>query len=136
MKIKFTILIAFAIACIQGAFAFEYLSVAAPLETNNNLYQQILDEMNLEYEHIGQREAARVLGNSGASVTGGLNSIGFSYKRPFIDFSISADRNLAPDIFDDKRWIVTDKFSIYIDASKVMGNLKNQKIIDISDKNL
>jgi hypothetical protein len=107
-----------------------------PFATKNNLYQQILDEMNLQYEHIGTREAARVLAGQQSSVTGGLNSIGLSYKRPFIDFSISADRNLAPDLFDDKRWIVTDKFSIFIDASKVLSNLKDKKVIDISEKNL
>jgi len=107
-----------------------------PFATKNNLYQQILDEMNLEYEHIGQREAARVLSGNQSSVTGGLNSIGFTYKRPFIDFSISVDRNLAPDLFDDKRWIVTDTFNIYIDASKVLSNLKDKEVIDITEKNL
>ena len=104
-------------------------------ESKNNLYQQITDEMNSEYEHIGQREAERVLQNKATSVTGGLNTIGFNYKRPFIDFSISAERNLAPDLFDDKRWIVTDVFSISIDASKIIGHLSSSKVIDISQQN-
>lgn len=107
-----------------------------PFEIKNNLYQQIFDEMNLVYEHIGKREANRILQNRSSSVNGGLNSIGFTYKRPFIDFSISADRNLAPDLFDDKRWIVTDSFTVFIDASKVISNLADSKIIDISEKNL
>lgn len=107
-----------------------------PFATKNNLYQQILDEMNLEYEHIGIREAQRVLAGQRTSVSGGLNSIGFTYKRPFVDFSISADRNLAPDLFDDKRWIVTDTFSVFIDASKVLSNLKDKKVIDITEQNL
>lgn len=120
----------------DNASNFNYLNVINPFETKNNLYQQILDEMNIEYEHIGKREAARVLANSTTSVTGGLNSIGFSYKKPFIDFSISADRNLSPDIADAQRWIVKDTFSIFIDASKIMSNLKDQKVIDISESNL
>lgn len=107
-----------------------------PFATKNNLYQQILDEMNLEYENIGRREAARVLAGQQTSITGGLNSIGFTYKRPFVDFSISVDRNLAPDLFDEKRWIVTDSFSIYIDASRVLSNLKDKNVIDITEKNL
>ena len=107
-----------------------------PFETKNNLYQQILDEMNLEYEHIGQREAARVLSSGSSTVTGGLNSIGFSYQKPFVDFAVSVNRNLAPDLFDDKRWIVTDTFSILIDASKILSNLKDQKVIDITQNNL
>ena len=115
---------------------FNYLNIINPLDTKNNLYQQILDEMNSEYENIGKREAARILGNNSSSISAGLNSIGFSYQKPFLDFSISADRNLAPDLFDDKRWIVTDHFTIYIDASKVLSNLKSQNAIDISEKNL
>ncbi|MGZ3808517.1 MAG: hypothetical protein ACXVCE_10550 [Bacteriovorax sp.] len=107
-----------------------------PFETKNNLYQQILDEMNQEYDHIGKREAARVLSNHSTSITGGLNSIGFTYKRPFVDFSVSVDRNLAPDLFDNTRWIVTDNFSIFIDASRVLSNLKGQKVIDITQQNL
>ncbi|MBC7538180.1 MAG: hypothetical protein H7281_05125 [Bacteriovorax sp.] len=150
MKIKFTkfcsiaalsTLAIFSSATAQttndsSSSAFNYLNVVSPLDSKSNLYQQILDEMNLEYDHIGQREAARVLQNSTTSVTGGLNSIGFSYRKPFIDFSISADRNLAPDLYDAKRWIVTDTFSIFIDASKVMSNLSDHKVIDISQNNL
>lgn len=128
--------LAFTQSAWSNSSDFNYLSVINPLETKNNLYQQILDEMNLEYEHIGKREAERVLQNKTLSVTGGLNSIGFTYRRPFVDFSISVDRNLAPDLFDSKRWIVTDRFSIFIDASKVLGNLKDQKIIDMSNTNL
>lgn len=100
------------------------------------LYQQIADEFNLEYENIGKREAARVLANNALSITGGLNSIGFSYKKPFINFGVSLDRNLAPDLFDDKRWIVTDTFTVDIDASKVLGNLRDQDKIDMTEQNL
>lgn len=107
-----------------------------PFDTQSNLYQQILDEMNLEYENIGRREAARVLQNRAGTITGGLNSIGFTYRKPFVDFSISVDRNLAPDIFDDKRWIVTDTFSVFIDASRIISNLADSKVIDISEQNL
>lgn len=101
-----------------------------------DLYQQIANEFNLEYENIGKREAARVLAGNGLSVTGGLNSIGFSYKKPFINFGVSVDRNLAPDLFDDKRWIVTDTFTVDIDASKVLGSLRDSGAIDMTEKNL
>ncbi len=106
------------------------------LDAQSDLYQKILDEMNLEYEQIGKTEAARILQNNSTIITGGLNSIGFSYKRPFVDFSLNVDRNLAPDLFDVQRWIVTDTCSLYIDASKILSNLKDQKIIDISQDNL
>jgi hypothetical protein len=69
-------------------------------------------------------------------ITGGLNSIGFSYRRPYLDFGISLNRTLAPDLFSSSRWIVTDTFTIHIDASKVLTRLKNEKAIDINEKNL
>jgi hypothetical protein len=101
-----------------------------------DLYQQIANEFNLEYENIGKREALKVIEGNGMSVTGGLNSIGFSYKKPFINFGVSVDRNLAPDLYDDKRWIVTDTFTVDIDASRVFGSLKNAGAIDMSEQNL
>ncbi len=115
----------------------ELIDVIAPQGLGqSDIYQKILEEMNSQYQQIGLREAKKVLGNRDFSLSGGLNSIGFSYQRPFIDFSLSVDRNLAPDLFDDKRWIVTDTCTLFIDASKLLSNLKNQKIIDISEINL
>ncbi|MFA6238708.1 MAG: hypothetical protein WC635_15340 [Bacteriovorax sp.] len=121
---------------LKKNYAVDSAGSLNPFETKNNLYQQILDEMNQEYEHIGRREAARVLQNRSTSITGGLNSIGLSYRRPFVDFSINVDRNLAPDLFDDKRWIVTDTFSVSVDASRIMSNLADSKVIDITQTNL
>lgn len=124
------------------AQSFNYLNLIDPQgllnqgDTKNNLYQQIVDEMNQEYINIGKREAARVLANRATTVTGGLNSIGLTYRRPFADFSISADRVLAPALPIDGSWLVTDTFSIYIDASRLLSNLKDQRVIDISQKNL
>ena len=101
-----------------------------------DIYQQIAHEIGLEYEAIGLREAKRVIAGGALSVTGGLNSIGFNYQRPFMSFSMSVDRNLAPDIFDDKRWIVTDTCTIDIDASRILGSLKDSGAIDMSEENL
>lgn len=106
------------------------------LNGKTDIYSQIAKEFDLEYENIGRREALRVLSNNALSITGGLNSIGLSYKKPFVSFGVSIDRNLAPDLYDDKRWIVTDTMTIDIDASKVLGNLKDSNAIDISEKNL
>lgn len=127
---------------------FNYLSIAegvslASGKGNNtgvgneaDLYQQIANEFNLVYESIGKAEADSVLAGNGLSVTGGLNSIGFSYKKPFLNFGVSVDRNLAPDLFDDKRWIVTDTFTVDIDASKVIGGLRDAGAINLSEQNL
>lgn len=107
-----------------------------PFEGQNNLYQKIFDELNKEYVHIGKRQAEGILLNNKLSVTGGLNSIGLKYHRPFGEFGIVLDRNLAPDIHDDKIWVVTDTFSIHIDASKVMKKLKDENAINLDDKSM
>lgn len=126
---------------VQGSF--NYLTELQDINTGfgntalngTSLYQQIADEFNLEYEIIGRREAEKIILNNSVLISGGLNSIGFSYKKPFVNFGVSLDRNLAPDLFDDKRWIVTDTFTIDIDASKILGNLRDQKIIDMTEEN-
>jgi hypothetical protein len=114
----------------------KFMNSQNSLSSDQSLYQQIADEFHLEYENIGKREAAKILSGNGVSITGGLNSIGFSYRKPFINFGVSVDRNLSPDLFDDKRWIVTDTFIVEIDASKIMGQLKDENAINISENNL
>ncbi len=100
------------------------------------IYKVIEEELQKEYQKIGDREAQALLRDNPLAIVGGLNSVGISYHRPFIDFSYSVDRKLAPDLFDDQRWIVTDTMSLSIDASKLFGRLKNEGKIDISEKNL
>ena len=127
---------------------FNYLSLVegvplGPSQGNNtgvgneaDLYQQIAKEFNLVYESIGKSKAEGILAGNGLSVTGGLNSIGFSYKKPFLNFNVSVDRNLAPNLFDDKLWIVTDTFNVDIDASKILGGLRDSGAIKMSEQNL
>jgi hypothetical protein len=105
-----------------------------PFEGQGNLYEQIFNNLNGEYEHIGKLQAQKILDNK-LTVTGGLNSIGFSYRKPFADFHIALDRSIAPDISSAK-WIVTDTLVINIDASKIINKLKDQNAIDINQKNL
>jgi hypothetical protein len=153
MHTKFKVLVLTTLALVSTfAFAqenFNYLtqvksitaaSIGSGVDTSiggeASLYQQIADEFNLTYKEIGNRQAERILANNALSVTGGLNSIGFSYKKPFVNFGVSLDRNLAPDLFDDKRWIVTDTFAVDIDASKILGSLRDQQAIDMSEQNL
>lgn len=114
------------------SLAQDYMTNSMPTP----LYDQIEDELNREYQAIGEREARRLLQNRSLSIIGGLNSVGVSFKKPFLDFTYFVDRNLAPDLFDDKRWIVTDTMSVTIDASKIFGRLKNEGKIDLTEKNL
>lgn len=97
------------------------------------IYQEILDELKGTYEEIGQRQADRINnGNRDLNWIGDLNTIGLHYQKSFVDFRIYVRRQLAPDLFDDQRWIVDDEFTIEVDASKLLGNLHEAGEINIT----
>jgi hypothetical protein len=102
------------------------------LAEDNPLYRQILNELGTTYDQIGQRQADAVINGNDVSVIGGLNNIGIRYSKSFIDFSINAGRTVHPDLFSDK-WIVTDEFTISINASDLLSNLKEEGTLDFSE---
>jgi hypothetical protein len=114
--------------------SFKSVIMPTPIIINDNenpLYREILNELEGQYEDIGQRQALRALDN--AVLYGGVNSIGIRYAKSFADFDINLNRQVAPDLFSDK-WLVTDLFTIKISASKILSNLKEQGIIDYTKK--
>jgi len=122
----------------NSSSSLNYLTILEgnnPFDGQNNLYEQIFESLHDEYQHIGKLSAQKVL-NDNLVITGGLNSIGFSYRKPFLDFGLTLNRTVAPDLFSSTRWIVTDMMTVHIDASKVLTRLKNENKIDISEKNL
>lgn len=97
------------------------------------LYGEIMTELGRQYEQIGLRQAREVLDRRNGFYLGGLNNVGFSYARRFGTFDINVERQLAPDLFDDERWIVTDQVHITIDASRLMANLRDDGLISMSE---
>lgn len=104
------------------------------LTEESPLYREILGYLNEHHQSIAERQLQ--VAENGLKAWGGLNHIGLRFSKGFGDFSIELRRQVAPDLFDDERWLVTDTFDIYIDASQILSNLKNQDVIDISEKNL
>lgn len=105
-------------------------------EANAEIYQEILKAYQDNYQSVAEKEASQVLDSNQIDLIASLNSIGFSIKRPFAKFLLNANRSLAPDLFDDKRWIITDTLTLEIDASKFLSKLKDEKSIDISESNM
>ncbi|WP_127715926.1 hypothetical protein [Halobacteriovorax sp. HLS] len=102
------------------------------LADDNPLYREILTELGQTYDQIGLRQSNAVINGNDVSVFGGLNNVGIRYSKSFVDFSINLGRTVAPDLFSDK-WIVTDEFTISIDASKLLSNLKEEGTIDFTE---
>jgi hypothetical protein len=97
------------------------------------LYAEILRELNLTYESIGARQARQVLDRQNGFYLGGFNNVGYRYTHQFATFDINVERQLAPDLFDDDRWIITDRFHIDIDASHLISKLRDDGLIDLSE---
>lgn len=104
------------------------------LSEDNPLYREILGHFKSRYNKIGQDQIDAINAGRNLSVVGGMNHIGISYQKPFASFSVNFQRQVAPDLFDDVRWIVTDTMDLYIDAQKLLSNLKDHDVIDISEK--
>ncbi len=87
-----------------------------------------------KYNALGENETKDLLENY--DLGGGvLNFSGFTWHKPMLNYNISANRELAPELTSDK-WIVHDNFTIQIDALTFLSNLKQKDIIDITEKQL
>lgn len=103
------------------------------LAEESPLFREILDEFGRNYRTIAYREIRIVEQGRNLAIIGDMNHIGIKYSKSFIDFSVELRRDVAPDLFDDKRYLVTDFFTILIDAQKLLGNLKDEGIIQMSE---
>jgi hypothetical protein len=126
------LLVASTIDIDQSALAAQSLS----LYQDGSLYDEIADYLNQHHEEIAQRQLRAIDQGENLRVFGGLNHVGLGFTKGFADFSIQLRRDVAPDLFDDERWLVTDTFSIYLDASHVMGKLAEASAIDLSEESL
>lgn len=117
---------------LYGDISVGLKSTGYELANDNALYRSILNEFGDTYDSIGQRQVSNVLSNQNVSVFGGLNNIGIKYTKDFLDFSVVAGRTVAPDLFSDDKWIVSDEFTIDINASTLLTNLKDQGVVDFT----
>ncbi|GAB4412165.1 MAG: hypothetical protein OHK0056_16970 [Bacteriovoracaceae bacterium] len=110
-----------------------YQAMGRDLAEESPLFKQILDEFGTRYRTIADREIRIVEKGRNLAIIGDMNHIGIKYTKSFIDFSVDLRRDVAPDLFDDHRYLVTDFFIINIDAQKLLGNLRDEGIIDLSE---
>ena len=81
------------------------------------LYQEITNYLDLHSDEIARRELDLVDQGRNLSIVGGMNHVGINFTKGFGTFSIELKREVAPDLFHDERWLVTDTFNIYIDLN-------------------
>ena len=93
------------------------------LEAESPLYNELNNYFEQRYADIARRQLERIDWDGNQSVWGGVNHIGLAYNKDFANFSIELRRQVAPDLFHDSRYIVTDTFDIFIDASVIFKEL-------------
>ena len=103
-----------------------------PAVREGSIYRTIKRRFENNYEKIGYQEIKKFKNEGHTSLQAGINHIGMVYSSSFADFSIYLKREFAPDLFDDERYIVIDNFDIYIDAQKILKNLKDANLIEMT----
>jgi hypothetical protein len=106
------------------------------LSDDSPLYREILQYMDQHHQDLARRQLQEVQEGRGLKVWGDLNHVGLRFNKGFGSFSIELKRQVAPDLFDDERWLVTDTFDIYVDATQLLNRLQDNDVIDISEQNL
>ena len=109
------------------------LPMPAPSETP--LFDRIATGFG-DYRLRADEAAGKVLAGNVLTAIAGLSGVGYTLSRNFGSFSINAYRQLAPDLFDDTRWLIVDELTIVIDAQGLLGELEGDGVIDISEQNL
>lgn len=85
-------------------------------EQNSSLYQKVIDSIENEYTHYLLDKSNETTTNNESIIFKG-NAIGFEWNYGDLEFYIKGTRNIAPDLFDDKRWVVSDQFEISFDLT-------------------
>jgi hypothetical protein len=109
-----------------------------PFEDGNMspVYSKIIEVLSGNFQKIGQNEANGILAFNRQFNLGEQNFSGFTWQKPMGKFSISANRVIRPYLFSTTLWIVEDTFTIYIDATTFLKSMKEDGLIDISEKNI
>jgi hypothetical protein len=105
-----------------------------PMPGLGNILSELQNVFEDNYQSIGHDQVRDLIDNH--DIGGGVyNFSGFTWYKPMLNYHVSANREIAPELFSDK-WIVHDSFTIFIDAASLLTNLRDGQIIDITDEAL
>lgn len=102
----------------------------------NPVFAKIVKVMGPIYQGVGKSQAQGIILKNEQFNLGSVNHSGFTWQKPMGNFAIYVNRQLAPDLFDDTNWVVTDTLTIHVDATTFLTNMKQNGLIDISTKQL
>ena len=100
------------------------------------LISTLKNYLKLKYKNIAQNKSDEVDSFNNKFDLGSVNYSGYNWQKPFGYFSVYSIRNIAPDLFNIDRWIVSDTLTITIDAKTYLERLKNEGAISIRSADL
>ncbi len=100
------------------------------------VFQRLQHYLSGKFEGIGSNQTQSILKYNEAFNLGSHNFSGFTWEKPMGNFHIGVNRQLAPDLFDDVRWIVTDTFVVRVDATTYLNRLNDGEMIDMSEQQI
>lgn len=98
------------------------------------IYTEIENTLNSEYTSIGEDLITNTLTNHTIG-DGVKNYKGFTWNKPFANFSMKIDRTVSPDLFSSK-WITRDILTIKVKAQTLISNFENEGLIEIDSDTL
>lgn len=105
-----------------------------PSAVNSPLINDLTAQLSGSHSKIGQQQTLKLLKNY--DMGGGvLNFSGFTWYKPMLNYQVYANRELAPHA-TSKKWIVHDTFTIYVEAATLLTTLKNNNLIEVSDRTI
>jgi hypothetical protein len=94
------------------------------------VFTKIQEAIGSIYNDIGEEQTRPLILNH--DIGGGVyNFSGFTWHKPFANFKMYVNRQLAPDLFSD-RYIIHDTLVIDVKATTLLKNLKELDMIKIS----
>lgn len=100
------------------------------------LYDRINNYLQPNYSQIGDAQTSTLINYNRSYNMGQQNYSGFTWQKPIANLHIGVDRQVEPDLFDDKRWLIKDKFVLSVNAQTYLSNLQKEQKIIITDKEL
>lgn len=97
------------------------------------LYEQIRQELEASHQQIGIQEVTQLNRINQQFNLGTSTFAGFSWQKPIGTVQIWADRQVTPNAFTEDEndvWLVTDTFTIEVQATTFLEKLKEAGIVD------
>ena len=98
-----------------------------------SIYNRIFNQLEENYETIGQNQIKRLNKGQGLAASSNLNHVGINYHKDFINFYAKFKREVTPNLYDETKHIVVDTLDIYVDADRLLSNLYEEDAIDITN---